>query len=66
MKDTIAEQKNTIDSLIIYKDSITILNEQLFVYKYKLERIREYSNIVAKDNSQLVFLRGWINRTLNN
>lgn len=66
MKDTIAEQKNTIDSLIIYKDSITVLNEQLFVYKYKLERIREYSNIVAKDNSQLVFLRGWINRTLNN
>lgn len=66
MKDTIAKQKNTIDSLIIYKDSITVLNEQLFVYKYKLERIREYSNIVAKDNSQLIFLRGWINRTLNN
>lgn len=47
-----------------YKDSFEYLKEDLFVYKYKLERIKAYNAIVEKDNSQNVFFRGWIKRVL--
>lgn len=48
------EQKVTIDSL----------SEKLFIAEYKLERIREYNRIAAQGNN-ITFLRGWINRVLN-
>lgn len=53
----------TQDSLNSYKADTTISGE-LFVAKYKLERIRYYNNIAAKGNN-IKYLRGWINRVLN-
>lgn len=53
----------TQDSLNSYKADTTI-NGELFVAKYKLERIRYYNNIAAKGNN-IKYLRGWINRVLN-
>jgi hypothetical protein len=47
-----------------YKDSFELAKEDLFVYKYKLERIKAYNTIVEKDNSQNVFFRGWVKRVL--
>ena len=48
------------DSLAYVRDSI---GEDLFVARYKLARIKEYNRIAAKGNN-IKFLRGWINRTL--
>lgn len=60
-----------VDSLIYYRemyrrsnDSIDSLNIDLFIAKYKLERIRYYNDIAAKGNN-IRFLRGWINRVLS-
>ena len=55
--------RRTQDSLNTYKCDTTI-SAELFVAKYKLERIRYYNNIAAKGNN-IRFLRGWINRVLN-
>ena len=49
---------------LAYRDSFEYLKEDLFVYKYKLERIKAYNAIVERDNSQNVFFRGWIKRVL--
>lgn len=74
VKDTISEKeniarivelehKNSIlrDSLNYIKDSI---GEDLFVARYKLGRIKYYTNIVNKKPSQLKYYKGWINRVL--
>ena len=53
----------TQDSLNSYKADTTI-SAELFVAKYKLERIRYCNNIAAKGNN-IKYLRGWINRVLN-
>lgn len=53
----------TQDSLNSYKADTTISGE-LFVAKYKLERIKYYNNVAAKGNN-IKYLRGWINRVLN-
>lgn len=53
--------KHIIDSLQAANDSLT---GELQVANYKLERIRYY-NDVAKKGNNIVFLRGWINRVLN-
>lgn len=60
-----------VDSLIYYRemyrrsnDTIDSLKVDLFVAKYKLERIRYYNEIAAKGNN-IRFLRGWINRVLS-
>lgn len=57
------ELRRTRDSLNAYKFDTTI-SEELFIAKYKLEKIKYYNDIAAKGNN-LKFLRGWINRTLN-
>jgi hypothetical protein len=49
-----------VDSLLRVNDS---LNERLFVQTYKLERI-SYYNDIAKNGNNITFLRGWINRVL--
>ena len=41
------------------------LNEELDVAKIKLDRIKEYNRIAGQGNN-ITFLRGWINRVLNN
>ena len=51
----------TRDSLNFIRDS---LGENLFIAKYKLGRIKYYNDIAAKDNNSK-YLRGWINRVLN-
>lgn len=51
----------TQDSLNAAKDS---LGENLFIAKYKLARIKYYNDIAAKGNN-IKYLRGWINRVLN-
>lgn len=74
VKDTIFEKSNInriielehkcyllTDSLNIIKDSI---GEDLFIAKYKLGRIKYYNDIAAKGNN-IKYLRGWINRVLN-
>lgn len=74
VKDTISEKSNIAriielehkcyllkDSLNLVKDS---LGKDLFIAKYKLGRIKYYNDIAAKGNN-IRFLRGWINRVLN-
>lgn len=74
VKDTISEKSNISriielehkcnilqDSLNSIKDSV---GEDLFIAKYKLGRIKYYNDIAAKGNN-IKFLRGWINRVLN-
>ena len=56
------ELRRTRDSLNAYKND-TAISEELFIAKYKLEKIKYYNDIAAKGNN-IKFLRGWINRTL--
>lgn len=63
--------KQTPDSIQYYKDSMVFykankdsLYNELLVSNYKLMRIQEYCNIVKRDNTQLKYLRGWVNRVL--
>ena len=73
------EMANPVNDTIYIRDTVTIretvyvdtansivdsLQEELFVAKYKLERIRYYNNI-AKNGNNIKFLRGWLNRVLN-
>lgn len=53
--------KNQVDSYEILVDS---LYEEIDIMKIKLDRIKEYNRIAGKGNN-IVFLRGWINRVLN-
>lgn len=55
--------RRTQDSLNLLKTDTTMSGE-LFVAKYKLERIRYYNDIAKKGNN-IKYLRGWINRVLN-
>lgn len=55
--------RRTQDSLNAYKAD-TAISVELFVAKYKLERIRHYNEIAAKGNN-IKYLRGWLNRVLN-
>ena len=74
VKDTISDEANIIKiinlerELQITKDSLNYLRDSLgqdlFVAKYKLGRIKYYNNIGAKGNN-IKYLRGWINRVLN-
>lgn len=55
--------RRTQDSLNAYKADTTI-SAELFVAKYKLERIRHYTSIVDKKPNQIKFYKGWIKRVL--
>lgn len=52
---------NNIDSLNVVIDSLT---GGLTLSTYKIEQIKYYNEIAAKNNN-IKYLRGWINRTLN-
>lgn len=54
----------TRDSLNVYKHD-TIMSEDEFILRFKLERIRYYTNIVDRKPNQIKFYKGWINRVLN-
>lgn len=53
----------TRDSLNVYKND-TSMTETEFVLRYKLERIRYYNELAGKGNNAK-FIRGWINRVIN-
>lgn len=53
----------TQDSLNVYKHD-TIMSEDKFILRYKLERIRYYNECAGKGNNAK-FLRGWLHRVLN-
>ena len=53
----------TRDSLNVYKHD-TIMSEDEFILRFKLERIRYYTNIVDKKPNQIKFYKGWIKRVL--
>lgn len=54
--------------IAMYQDSLNMMRqdygEDLFICKYKLARIAYYNDIAAKNNN-IKYLRGWINRVLN-
>lgn len=50
--------------LFTKNDTINYYKEQYVVDKIKLQRIKYYNNIAAKGNN-IKYLRGWINRVLN-
>lgn len=56
------------DSLCYVIDSIKTLNskyeEELNIALFKIDRIKEYNRIAGNGNN-IKYLRGWINRTLN-
>ena len=53
----------TRDSLNAYKHD-TIMSEDEFILKFKLERIRYYNECAGKGNN-IKYLRGWLYRVLN-
>lgn len=59
---------NRCDSLCYVIDSIQNLNskleEELNIALFKIDRIKEYNRIAGNGNN-IKYLRGWINRTLN-
>ena len=56
------------DSLCYIIDSLKKLNnkyeEELNIALFKIDRIKEYNRIAGNGNN-IKYLRGWINRTLN-
>lgn len=56
------------DSLCYIVDSLQNLNlkleEELNIALFKIDRIKEYNRIAGNSNN-IKYLRGWINRTLN-
>ena len=52
---------NNIDSMNVVIDSLT---GELTLSTYKIEQIKYYNDIAVKNNN-IKYLRGWINRTLN-
>lgn len=47
-----------------YVYTVDSLTEEIDIMKIKLDRIKEYNRIAGQGNN-IVFLRGWINRVLN-
>jgi lysozyme family protein len=45
-------------------DAVNAMEPRLFLALYALARIARYRDIVTRDRSQIKFLLGWINRTL--
>ena len=57
------ELQLTRDSLNVYKHD-TIMGEDEFILRFKLERIRYYNECAGKGNN-LKYLRGWLYRVLD-
>ena len=56
--------QDVVSNLTICDSTSKALNSELFVANYKLGRIKEYCDIVKRDNTQLKYLRGWVMRVL--
>lgn len=59
--------KTTPDGVMGQKTltAINIMSTELFILRFSLAKIARYRDIVAKDRSQIKFLMGWLNRTLD-
>lgn len=74
VKDTVNEQSNIAriirleHDIVLYQDSLRLvrdsLGENLFIANYKLAKIKCYNELAAKGNN-IKYLRGWINRALD-
>lgn len=74
VKDTVNEQSNIAriirleHDIVLYQDSLRLvrdsLGENLFIANYKLAKIKRYNELAAKGNN-IKYLRGWINRALD-
>lgn len=74
IKDTVNEQSNIAriirleHDIVLYQDSLRLvrdsLGESLFIANYKLAKIKRYNELAAKGNN-IKYLRGWINRALD-
>ena len=62
LKDSIDYYKDMYDECVLLCDSLC---EEIAVRDIKLARIAEY-NRIAGQNNNIKYLRGWINRVLNN
>lgn len=62
---TVLPKADTIRISVVDKHLVDSLKTELFIYKYKIERVRYHLNICLKNKSQDVFLKGWINRDIN-
>jgi len=58
------EYKIALDSIAYYKQLAKDKDTESLVYKFQIERIRNYVKIVDKDKTQLQFLKGWIKRAI--
>lgn len=74
VKDIVNEQSNIAriirleHDIVLYQDSLRLvrdsLGENLFIANYKLAKIKRYNELAAKGNN-IKYLRGWINRALD-
>lgn len=74
VRDTVNEQTNIAriirleHDITLYQDSLRLvrdsLSENLFIANYKLAKIKRYNELAAKGNN-IKYLRGWINRALD-
>lgn len=74
VRDTVNEQTNIAriirleHDITLYQDSLRLvrdsLGENLFIANYKLAKIKRYNELAAKGNN-IKYLRGWINRALD-
>lgn len=62
LKDSVTYYKGMYDECVLLCDSLC---EEIAVRDIKLARIAEY-NRIAGQNNNIKYLRGWINRVLNN
>ena len=62
--DTIYIEYENKDSIIKLNTVVDSLKSENFILQYKLGRVKEYNDIAAKGNN-IKYLRGWINRVLN-
>ena len=60
--DGMVEDISNAHSEYVY--TVDSLTEEIDIMKIKLDRIKEYNRIAGQGNN-IVFLRGWINRVLN-
>ena len=64
-RDSVKMYKEYFDSFTEKYDSIEdSLKTELFISKYKLERIKQYDSIVIRNSSQAKFFRGWVRRVI--
>ena len=62
LKDSVTYYKSMYDECVLLCDSLC---KEIAVRDIKLARIAEY-NRIAGQNNNIKYLRGWINRVLNN